>query len=103
MNGESTLALKEQNHLQAGYRGSTMGPEDWAMFLAGETSDVRLKEPPASDILSLGHLSSAASRLGLQFCVSCSDNLAAASAAPYKDIPFPMIGLCTSELSQDIT
>lgn len=54
MNEESTLVLKEQNHHQKGNRGSAMGPEDWAMFLVAETSDVRLKEPPASDIPSLG-------------------------------------------------
>ena len=48
------LVLKEQNYLQASNRGTAMGPEDWPMFLAGETSDIRLKEPLASDIPSLG-------------------------------------------------
>lgn len=52
MNGESTLVLKKQNHLQADNSGSEVGPGDWAMFLAGETPDIRLKETPASLLCS---------------------------------------------------
>jgi len=99
MNGESTLVLKEQNHLQAGNRGSAVGPEDWAMFPAGDMPDVRLKGPPASDIPSLG-LSLCSTWVGPPALCTLLGRPRCCQWAPYKDIPFPMTGLCTpSELS----